>query len=70
VKDVFEDPSWNLRIQRIDRHGERLKLGKLTLAYVNWGHTHDCIIHRSEPAVVIAVDPKCPRDKLMQLLGG
>lgn len=70
VKDVFEDPSWNLRVRRMDRHGERLKLGKLTLAYVNRGDARDCIIHPSEPAVVIAVDPKCPRDKLMQLLGG
>ncbi len=70
VEDIFEDPSWNERVKRISRYGEHLNLGKLTLACVNWGDSHDQIIRPGEPPVVVAVNSKCPREKLMQLLVG
>jgi len=70
VEDAFQDPVWNERVKRISRHGERLKLGKLILAYVGWGEPRDHIVLTGEPATVLAVNPKCPRGKIMQLLGG
>jgi DNA-binding response OmpR family regulator len=69
VEQVAEDPSWSERLQQMSRQGERLKLGKLTLACVNWGEPHDHIIRPGAPPVVVIVSPKCPREKLMQLLG-
>jgi CheY-like chemotaxis protein len=70
VEDLFEDPSWSERVSRISSYGERLNLGRLTLACVNWGDSRDFIVRPAEPPVVIAVSPKCPREKLMQFLGG
>jgi CheY-like chemotaxis protein len=70
VEGIFEDPSWNERVKRISRHGDRLDLGQMTLAWVNYGDSRDYLVRPGEPPVVIAVNPKCPREKLMQLLGG
>jgi hypothetical protein len=69
VEAISEDPSWRDRLLRISQCGERLKFGKLTLACLNWGDSRDHIIRPGEPPLVIVVGPKCPREKLMQLLG-
>jgi len=70
VEDAFQDPVWNERVKRISRHGERLKLGKLIIAYVGWGESRDYIVLPGEPATLLSVNPKCARGKIMQLLGG
>jgi CheY-like chemotaxis protein len=70
VEDVFEDPSWSERLKRISRYGEHLNLGRLTLAWLNRGESRDYLVRPCEPPVVVALNPKCPREKLMQLLGG
>jgi hypothetical protein len=70
VEGIFEDPSWTERVKRISRHGDRLDLGQMTLAWVNYGDSRDYLVRPGEPPVVIAVNPKCPREKLMQRLGG
>lgn len=68
IDDVFEDPSWSERLKRISRHGEQLNLGRLTLAWLNRGESRDYLVRPCEPPVVVALSPKCPREKLMQLL--
>jgi CheY-like chemotaxis protein len=68
VKDLIQDERWTGRIDRISQSGERLKLGKLALAYIDQGDSRDYLLLPADHAVV-AVDPKCPRDKLLQLLG-
>jgi CheY-like chemotaxis protein len=70
VEDVFEDPSWNDRVERLSRHGEQLNLGRLVLAWETRGESRDYIVRPGAPHVIIAVNPKCPREKLMQRLGG
>jgi CheY-like chemotaxis protein len=70
VEEVFQDSSWIERVRRISENGQHLKLGRLTLACVNWGDPRDYIIRPGDPPLVIAVNPKCPREKLMRLLGG
>lgn len=70
VEDVFEDPSWNDRVERISRHGEQLNLGRLILAWVSRGESRDFIVRPGDPHRIIAVNPKCPREKLMQRIGG
>jgi hypothetical protein len=48
--------------------GEKLSFGKLMLGYVDKGQATDYILLPRESTTVIAVDPKCPRDKLISLL--
>jgi hypothetical protein len=69
VEDVIQDARWTGRSQRISQSGERLKLGKLALAYIDQGDSRDYLLLPADH-VVVAVNPKCPRDKLLQLLGG
>ncbi|MBI5582170.1 MAG: response regulator [Deltaproteobacteria bacterium] len=68
VEDVIQDERWTGRIHRISQSGERLKLGKLALAYIDQGDSSDYLLLPGDHAVV-TVNPKCPRDKLLQLLG-
>jgi len=70
VEDVFLDAVWKDRINRLSRHGGRLKLGNLVMGYVDRGEAHDYLVLGGKAPAVIAVNPKCPRDKLMQLLAG
>jgi CheY-like chemotaxis protein len=68
AEDIIQDERWADRSQRISQSGERLKLGKLALAYIDQGDPRGYLLLPADQAVV-AVDPKCPRDKLFQLLG-
>jgi len=68
AEDVIQDERWTGLIHRISQCGERLKLGKLALAYIDQGDSRDYLLLPADHAVV-AVNPKCPRDKLLQLLG-
>jgi len=65
---VIQDERWMGRVHSISQSGERLKLGKLSLAYIDQGDSCDYLLLPADHAVV-AVNPKCPRDKLLQLLG-
>jgi CheY-like chemotaxis protein len=68
VESVFQDAAWKDRVKRLSRHGERLKLGSLVIGYIDRGEARDYLVLGGETSAVIAVSPKCPRDKLIQLL--
>jgi CheY-like chemotaxis protein len=70
LASVFEDDSWTERVRRISRLGEQMRLGKLMVAYIGRADPHDYVVLDDEPPTVLAVSPKCPRDQVMQLLGG
>jgi CheY-like chemotaxis protein len=70
VESIFQDSVWKDRAKRLSRHGERLKLGNLVMGYIDRGEVRDYIVLGGDNPAVIAVSPKCPRDKLMQLLAG
>ena len=44
VEDVIQDEGWTVRIHRISQSGERLKLGKLALAYIDQGDSRDYLL--------------------------
>jgi CheY-like chemotaxis protein len=69
LEDADRLPGWDERVKRISRHGERLNLGQLIMAYVGGGESRDYIVLPGEPATVLSVNPKYPRGKIMQLLG-
>jgi CheY-like chemotaxis protein len=68
VEDFIQNPDWSGRIKRISACGERLKLGRLVLGYVDKGDARDYIMVPAEGQSVVVVNPTCPRDKLLQLL--
>jgi hypothetical protein len=68
LEDIYQDGSWDRLVFQLSRTGEDLNLGKLTLGYIDKGETNDYIVMPGEKTTVISVNPKCPRDKLLQLL--
>ncbi len=68
LEDIYQDETWNRHIEEFTKVGEMLRFGKLMLGYVDQGHATDYILLSRDNTTVIAVDPKCPRDKLIHLL--
>jgi hypothetical protein len=48
--------------------GDACKFGRLKLIYFDSGAKADSIVLPGEKHVVITVNPKCPRDKIIQVL--
>ena len=68
VESVFADSVWDERVQRLSRHGAKLNLGGLVTGYIDRGDPRDYMVVAGDRPTVIAVNRKCPRDKLMQIL--
>ena len=68
LEDIYQDDSWDSLIFQLSGTGEFLSIGKLMLGYVDKGETSDYIVLPGEKTTVISVNPKCPRDKLLQVL--
>jgi CheY-like chemotaxis protein len=70
VDDIYQDLTWDRRIHQLAKLGDFFNTGKLLLGYVDKGDPNDYILIPGEPTTVLAVSPKCPRDKLISLLSG
>ncbi|MGD2125422.1 MAG: response regulator [Desulfobacteraceae bacterium] len=70
VEDIYRDKSWNNSIFQMKQIGSLLDMGSLKLGYVDQDEGNDFILLPDKETVVISVNPKCPRDRMMQLLGG
>lgn len=68
LEDIYQDKTWDNRVTHLSGAGEFLNLGELILGYVDKGDTNDYILIPGEMTTVISVNPKCPRDKLLQAL--
>lgn len=68
LEDIYLDEAWDRHVEEFTKMGEKLSFGKLMLGYVDKGQATDYILLPRESTTVIAVDPKCPRDKLISLL--
>jgi CheY-like chemotaxis protein len=68
LEDIYQDDSWDSLVFQLSRTGENLNIGKLMLGYIDKGQTNDYIVLPGEKTTVISVNPKCPRDKLLQVL--
>lgn len=68
LEDIYQDDSWDSLVFQLSRTGEFLNIGKLVLGYIDKGQANDYILLPGEKTTVIALNPKCPRDKLLQIL--
>jgi CheY-like chemotaxis protein len=68
LEDIYQDDSWDPLIFQLSGTGEFLNIGKMMLGYIDKGQTNDFILLPGEKTTVISVNPKCPRDKLLQVL--
>jgi DNA-binding response OmpR family regulator len=69
IEDIYEDNSWESFVEGIRRVGAALKAGEFKVAYVDRGESKDFILLPGESVTVVAVSPKCARDRIMESLG-
>ena len=69
IEDVYEDNSWESFVEGISRVGAAFKAGELKVAYIDRGEAKDFILLPGESVTVVAVNPKCARDRIMEALG-
>jgi len=68
VEDIYLDSSWNDLISQMSRLGAFFRIGKIKSVFVDIGETRNFILKQDEETTVVAVSPKCPRDRIMQIL--
>lgn len=68
LEDIYQDEAWDSRVLQFSGTGRHLNIGNLVLGYIDKADAADYIIVPGDKTTVIAVNPKCPRDKLLQIL--
>ena len=68
LEDIYHDKSWDSRLLQLSRAGIFFNIGEFEMGYMDRGEENDFIVLPGESTTVIAVNPKCPRDKLMRAL--
>jgi CheY-like chemotaxis protein len=68
LKEVFHDENWEGVITQMQRMGELLKAGELKIAYLNCNKTSDYLLVPGAPSMIMTMDPKCPRERIINAL--
>lgn len=68
LEDIYQDKAWDSHIEEFAKVGEMLSFGKIMLGYIDKGEATDYILLSRDKTTVLAVDPKCPRDKIINVL--
>ena len=68
LEDIYQDNAWDEHIEEFSKVGEMLSFGQPMLGYIDKGDATDYILLLRDSTTVIAVDPKCPRDKIINVL--
>jgi CheY-like chemotaxis protein len=66
--DIYRDNSWNGLIEQFAGVGAIFGAGALRAGYVDRGETSDFIVLPDAETTVLSVNPKCPKDKILQVL--
>jgi len=68
VDDIYYDSSWDGLISQMSRLGAFFRIGKIKAVFVDIGEPRNFILKQDKETVVVAVSPRCPRDRVMQIL--
>ncbi len=68
VEDIYMDSSWDGWTVQMSIVGDFFNIGKLKVGYMDKGESKDTIVLSGKNAIVISVSPKCPKDKVIQVL--
>lgn len=68
LEGIGQDDTWETLIHNARIVGEALNLGDLKLGYVDKGTSSDFIFLADKRRTVLTMNPKCPRDRIIQLL--
>ena len=68
LEDIYQDDSMNGLVETLSAMGSAFNFGAMRLGYIDRGAATDTILLPGNPSTIITVDPKCPRDKIIQVL--
>ena len=68
LEDIYQDEAIGDLLQPMAEFGTVCRFGRIKLIYFDSGASSDSIVVAGEQPMVIAVNPKCPRDKIIQVL--
>jgi DNA-binding response OmpR family regulator len=68
LEDIYKDSSWTELLQRMTELGDFINVGQLQLGYFDKGESFDYITLPGADPTVLMLRPKCPRDKIIQVL--
>lgn len=68
LEDIYQDESMEEIEKTISALGAMFNYGQLKIGYIDRAAATDTIILSGNPSTIIKVNPKCPRDKIIQVL--
>ena len=68
MEDIRHDSSWDNLISQVSEVGGLFGAGRLKVGYIDIGESKDFILLPGDETTVISVNPKCPRDRIVQVL--
>ncbi len=68
LEDIYQDDGMETIVRTLSDLGATLQFGPLRVGYFDRDQTNDMILLPGNPSTVIIVNPKCPRDKIIQVL--
>lgn len=68
LEEIYQDYRYNGVIMQMLRAGRVLDAGEPKLAYINKHETNDYILLPDKGSMVLSVNSKCPRDRIIQIL--
>lgn len=68
IEDEYEDMSWDGLIHQLSELGEAFGAGTLTAFFVDRGEPRDHVILPGGKTTVLSLNPKAPRDKILNAL--
>lgn len=68
LRDIYQDDTMGNIIEFLTELGALFDFGKLKVGYIDNGTATDRIIMPGRPSTILDVSPKCPQDKIIQVL--
>jgi hypothetical protein len=68
VENIYHDSSWDDLIAQLTGIGKFFKAGRFMVGHIDKGEIYNFILLPGKETTVVTVSPKCPRDKLLQIL--
>ena len=68
LEDIYQDETMGNVVEFLTELGALFDFGKLKVGYIDNGKATDTILMPGKPSTVLKVSPKCPRDKIIQVL--
>lgn len=68
LKDIYEDSEWNTLIKRFQALGTLFDAGNLKVTYLDRGGQDDLVLVPGRKNITVVLNPKCPRDKIIQVI--